>query len=256
MAMARDGLLPPLFSSVNRQTQVPILSTILTGMCAAILAFFMDVSQLAGMVSVGTLLAFTMVAISVLVVRYAPPYEMPMEVALAGTPESLTSDSSHSEQDEQNLEDPFGNEAPYASERDSKVRQQKAIRSIVLICLGAIVFVFAVSFSFLPFYVRMTACTIGGLLVLGSSIVLLCIGQDKRSLGPTGGFMCPLVPLLPICCIIINGYLLMNLGSQTWIRVSIWMAAGALIYFFYGLKHSSLAGMAYHRISPLQFNVG
>ncbi|TKV93709.2 hypothetical protein SEVIR_9G243900v4 [Setaria viridis] len=109
MAMARDGLLPPLFSSVNRQTQVPILSTILTGMCAAILAFFMDVSQLAGMVSVGTLLAFTMVAISVLVVRYAPPYEMPMEVALAGTPESLTSDSSHSEQDEQNLEDPFGN---------------------------------------------------------------------------------------------------------------------------------------------------
>jgi solute carrier family 7 (cationic amino acid transporter), member 1 len=34
---------------------------------------------------VGTLLAFTAVAISVLVVRYAPPNEMPMEVALAGT---------------------------------------------------------------------------------------------------------------------------------------------------------------------------
>jgi len=58
---------------------------------------------------VGTLLAFTTVAISVLVVRYAPPYEMPMEVALAGTPETLTSCSGHSEQDEQNLEDPFGN---------------------------------------------------------------------------------------------------------------------------------------------------
>ena len=62
----------------------------------------------------GTLLAFTTVAISVLVVRYAPPYEMPMdempmEVALAGTPETLTSCSGHSEQDEQNLEDPFGN---------------------------------------------------------------------------------------------------------------------------------------------------
>ncbi|CAM0145787.1 unnamed protein product [Urochloa decumbens] len=251
MAMARDGLVPPLFSVINRQTQVPILSTILTGTCAAILAFFMDVSQLAGMVSVGTLLAFTIVAISVLVVRYAPPYEMPMEVALAGTPESLTSDSSHSEQDEQNLEDPFGNEAPSASEIDSKVRRQKAIRSIVFICLGAFIFVSAVSFSLLPFYVQMTACTIGGLLLLSSSVVLLCIGQDKSSLGPTGGFMCPLVPLLPICCIIVNGYLLMNLGRHTWIRVSIWMAAGALIYFFYGLKHSSLAGMAYHRISPL-----
>ncbi|KAG2537934.1 cationic amino acid transporter 3, mitochondrial-like isoform X2 [Panicum virgatum] len=248
MAMARDGLLPPLFSAVNRQTQVPILSTILTGTCAAILAFFMDVSQLAGMVSVGTLLAFTTVAISVLVVRYAPPYEMPMEVALAGKPETLTSCSGHSEQDEQNLEDPFGN-APTVSEIASKARRQKAMRCIVLICLGVIIFISAVSFSSLPFYVRMTACTIGGLLLFSSSIVLLCIGQDKSSLGQTGGFMCPLVPLLPICCIIVNAYLLMNLGSHTWIRVSIWMAAGALIYLFYGLKHSSLAGMAYHRIS-------
>ncbi|RLN16490.1 cationic amino acid transporter 3, mitochondrial-like isoform X2 [Panicum miliaceum] len=250
MAMARDGLLPPLFSAVNRQTQVPILSTILTGTCAAILAFLMDVSQLAGMVSVGTLLAFTTVAVSVLVVRYAPPYEMPMEVALAGTPETLTSCSGHSEQDEQNLEDPFGN-APTVSEIASKARRQKAMRSIVLICLGAIIFISAVSFSSLPFYVQMTACTIGGLLLLSSSIVLLCIGQDKSSLGQTGGFMCPLVPFLPICCIIVNAYLLMNLGSHTWIRVSIWMAAGALIYLFYGIKHSSLAGMAYHRISPM-----
>ena len=36
-------------------------------------------------------------------------------------------------------------------------------------------------------YVRMTACTIGGLLLFCSSIVLLCIGQDKSSLGQTGG---------------------------------------------------------------------
>jgi solute carrier family 7 (cationic amino acid transporter), member 1 len=50
MAMARDGLLPPLFSAVNHHTQTPIMSTVLTGICAAILAFFMDVSQLAGMV--------------------------------------------------------------------------------------------------------------------------------------------------------------------------------------------------------------
>lgn len=51
MAMARDGLLPPFFSEINKSTQVPVKSTIATGICAAILAFFMDVSQLAGMVS-------------------------------------------------------------------------------------------------------------------------------------------------------------------------------------------------------------
>ena len=50
MAMARDGLLPSLFSDFNRRTQVPVKATIATGLCAATLAFFMDVSQLAGMV--------------------------------------------------------------------------------------------------------------------------------------------------------------------------------------------------------------
>ena len=50
MAMARDGLLPSFFSDVNKQTQVPVKSTIVTGICAAALAFTMDVSQLAGMV--------------------------------------------------------------------------------------------------------------------------------------------------------------------------------------------------------------
>lgn len=51
MAMARDGLLPSFFSDVNKHTQVPVKSTILTGICAAVLAFCMDVSQLAGMVN-------------------------------------------------------------------------------------------------------------------------------------------------------------------------------------------------------------
>ncbi|ESQ28886.1 hypothetical protein EUTSA_v10023348mg [Eutrema salsugineum] len=82
MAMARDGLLPSIFSDVNRRTQVPVKATLATGLCAATLAFFMDVSQLAGMVSVGTLLAFTMVAISVLILRYVPPDELPLPSSL------------------------------------------------------------------------------------------------------------------------------------------------------------------------------
>ncbi|RVW35123.1 Cationic amino acid transporter 2, vacuolar [Vitis vinifera] len=82
MAMARDGLLPSFFSDINKHTHVPVKSTILTGIFAATLAFFMDVSQLAGMVSVGTLLAFTTVAISVLILRYVPPEEVPLVSSL------------------------------------------------------------------------------------------------------------------------------------------------------------------------------
>jgi amino acid transporter len=50
MAMARDGLLPPFFSDINKHSHVPVKSTIVTGLVPATLAFFMDVSQLAGLV--------------------------------------------------------------------------------------------------------------------------------------------------------------------------------------------------------------
>lgn len=50
MAMARDGLLPSFFSDVSKRTQVPVKSTVVTGLLAGTLAFFMDVDQLAGMV--------------------------------------------------------------------------------------------------------------------------------------------------------------------------------------------------------------
>ena len=50
-AMARDGLLPSLLSYINKHTKVPIKSTVVTGVGAAALAFFMDIEQLAGMVS-------------------------------------------------------------------------------------------------------------------------------------------------------------------------------------------------------------
>lgn len=52
MAMARDGLLPSFFSDVSKKSQVPVNSTVTTGIVAALMAFFLDVSQLAGMVSV------------------------------------------------------------------------------------------------------------------------------------------------------------------------------------------------------------
>lgn len=50
MAMARDGLLPSFFSVIDKHTQVPVKGTIAVGILAAAIAFFMNVSELAGMV--------------------------------------------------------------------------------------------------------------------------------------------------------------------------------------------------------------
>lgn len=75
MAMARDGLLPPLFSAVHHKTAVPVNGTVLAGLVAAVMTFVMDVDQLSGLVSVGTLSAFTIVSICLLILRYVPPLD-------------------------------------------------------------------------------------------------------------------------------------------------------------------------------------
>ncbi|MDX5437455.1 MAG: amino acid permease, partial [Pontibacter sp.] len=53
-------------------------------------------------------------------------------------------------------------------------------------------------------------------------------------------FKTPFVPLIPILGILICGYMMANLGFDTWLRLIVWMGIGVVIYFFYGRKHSKL----------------
>jgi APA family basic amino acid/polyamine antiporter len=55
-------------------------------------------------------------------------------------------------------------------------------------------------------------------------------------------FRTPLVPLVPALGILICGYMMYGLPTDTWIRLVVWMGLGLAIYFFYGQKHSKLAG--------------
>ncbi|GMI65034.1 cationic amino acid transporter 2 [Hibiscus trionum] len=264
MAMARDGLLPSFFSDVNKRTQVPVKSTLATGIVAAILAFVMDVSQLAGMVSVGTLLAFTMVAISVLILRYVPPDEVPFPSSLQESIDSVTLRYSTRGISGKNPEISTSGDSsqPLLDSKNVAVEKQEALASwtlseenrrkvagwtIMLLCVGAFGLTFAASNLWIPRLIRLTCCGVGGLLLLSGLVVLTCIDQDdaRHNFGHTGGFTCPFVPLLPIACILINVYLLINLGAATWARVSVWLLIGAVVYMFYGRSHSSLLDAVY-----------
>jgi len=73
LAMARDGLLPPIFGHVHPKFKTPHLSTMLTGGLMALVAALTPIAKLAEMVNIGTLMAFVIVCGSVMVLRFQRP---------------------------------------------------------------------------------------------------------------------------------------------------------------------------------------
>ncbi|MEI7660645.1 MAG: amino acid permease [Bacteroidota bacterium] len=71
--MSKDGLLPPVFSKVHPRYKTPYVSTVLTGLVAIVLAGILPISILGELVSIGTLLAFAIVCISIIVLRRTRP---------------------------------------------------------------------------------------------------------------------------------------------------------------------------------------
>jgi APA family basic amino acid/polyamine antiporter len=72
-AMSRDGLLPRFFSRVHPRFKTPYRSTMLLGGIVAIIAGFTSISALADLVNIGTLFAFVVVAIGVVMLRRSRP---------------------------------------------------------------------------------------------------------------------------------------------------------------------------------------
>jgi basic amino acid/polyamine antiporter, APA family len=72
-AMSRDGLLPPVFGVVHPRFRTPYLSTVLTGSIIALVAALTPINILGQLVSIGTLLAFVLVSVGVIVLRRTAP---------------------------------------------------------------------------------------------------------------------------------------------------------------------------------------
>ncbi|SOD81725.1 amino acid permease [Streptomyces sp. Ag109_G2-15] len=72
-AMSRDGLLPRFFSIVHPRFRTPHRPTILLGVLIAVIAGFTSLSELAELVNIGTLFAFVVVALGVVILRRTRP---------------------------------------------------------------------------------------------------------------------------------------------------------------------------------------
>ena len=72
-AMGRDGMVPPLFHKLNPRTLTPVPATIIVAVVISLLAGLLPINFLAEMTSIGTLVAFLVVSIGVMVLRRTAP---------------------------------------------------------------------------------------------------------------------------------------------------------------------------------------
>ncbi|MEJ8645168.1 amino acid permease [Streptomyces sp. MS1.HAVA.3] len=134
-AMSRDGLMPKAFAKVDAKTGTPKVNTILVCLFCGLLAAFIPLGELANATSIGTLFAFGLVNVAVVILRYTRP-------------------------------------------------------------------------------------------------------EMNRT------FKVALFPVTPILGFLFCGYLMTELPGITWLVFGGWMAVGLVIYFFYGMRRSSLATVA------------
>jgi APA family basic amino acid/polyamine antiporter len=72
-SMARDGLLPPVFASVHPKYKTPHVTTILTGVVVGGFAAVMSIDEMVDLTNIGTLFAFVLVCVGIIILRHKDP---------------------------------------------------------------------------------------------------------------------------------------------------------------------------------------
>ena len=72
-SMARDGLMPPVFAKVHPKFKTPHVTTILTGVIVGLFAAVMSIDEMVDLTNIGTLFAFVLVCVGIIILRYKDP---------------------------------------------------------------------------------------------------------------------------------------------------------------------------------------
>ncbi|KAM6923846.1 cationic amino acid transporter 2 isoform 2-T2 [Xenentodon cancila] len=243
-AMARDGILFKFMSKVSKR-QAPVAATMAAGTTAAIMAFLFDLKALVDMMSIGTLLAYSLVAVCVLILRYQPNGALERQAG-KGERDYLSSGEGESEltESESHLNMLKGGGSTLQTVLHPPVNPSEQSSEVVNMSVGVLVMVVCVISYLTTYHLESISCLEVWILALLSVCLLIfssCIVMVCRQPQTTKkvSFMVPLLPFLPVLSIFVNIYLMVQLSGDTWIRFSVWMAAGFLIYFGYGMWHST-----------------
>ncbi|XP_053555053.1 cationic amino acid transporter 3 [Bombina bombina] len=242
-AMAEDGLLFRFLSRVNKKTKTPLIATIVSGIISAIMAFLFELKDLVDLMSIGTLLAYSLVAVCVLILRYQPDVMSSSckDTEMVKLNEPETEKVAVERQDVPSHENPFNFRHLLFPNKSCPT---KTSGLIVYGCVSVISVLFILLCLLLAkkiddllngSSVWITLCVI---LASLSAVITLVIWRQPESKAHLS-FKVPALPLLPLFSVFVNLFLMMQLDNGTWARFGVWMLIGFAIYFIYGIRNST-----------------
>lgn len=243
-AMAADGLFFQVFARVHPRTQVPVMGILVFGVLMALLALLLDLEALVQFLSIGTLLAYTFVAASIIVLRFqkSSPPGSPNPASPGPLAKQLDSFSDRIHLVEASVLAQPGQLRPalkpYLGFLDGYGPGAAVTWALSLLVASAItldcVLVFGDSALHLPRWGYFLLLLLSGAVFLLSLLVLGAHQQQHQQ----DTFQIPMVPLTPALSILLNVCLMLKLSYLTWLRFSIWLVIGLAVYFGYGIRHS------------------
>ncbi|XP_053951860.1 cationic amino acid transporter 2 [Anastrepha ludens] len=316
-AMAQDGLIFRQLSQLWQRTNVPGLATIGSGIAAALVALTVRLEILVEMMSIGTLLAYTLVSTCVMILRYQPhstslvellPSQLrtPLAPGAATDPSATTAEVLPSNKltikrvtrGMSDSDDSFIDESPegYLGRDDQFLVSDRSenkfygsvhgaptgptgqatafdtmglnfvsrkIHDYAYLCPGFFPWInpgqattesgmyvtklVGIMFGLIFFLDLFAAIGWSGglaafiyfILFIGIFVILLIISRQPQNRYALA-FLTPGLPFIPAIAITVNIYLIFKLSILTLVRFTIWMTLGFIMYFYYGITHSTL----------------
>ncbi|XP_024881932.1 high affinity cationic amino acid transporter 1-like, partial [Temnothorax curvispinosus] len=224
-AMASDGLVFKWMGNINSRFHTPIMGTLSAGLLTGALATIFELEPLVNMMSICTLLTYSIVAACVLILRYeeSEAYEKKGDRnprTFIFTVKQLVS----------------ANKLNHSTKLTAQIVTALVCCYVIFCICTAILlsrYITEIGEGRVLFVVPLAILVVA--LVFTLSFIYFQPVSDKKL-----SFSVPLVPFLPGFSILINIYLMFTLDANTWIRFSVWMAIGLGVYFFYGMWHSNI----------------
>ncbi|XP_053954399.1 cationic amino acid transporter 2 isoform X2 [Anastrepha ludens] len=236
-SMAEDGLLFRFLGKISPRFRVPVHGSIFAALFTSLMAGLFSLQQLVSLLSIGTLLAYSVVAISVTILRYMD------------SSDGADCESGNQPLSENSMLTSSGTRITFKDVllqlfNIKRLDTPNSLSTKIVGCLLTVFCLLSLGIGVILkeaydalLHNQLWALILLPVLVLLALLVLVAICLQPRE-PVVKTFRVPLVPLIPAVSVFINIYLMLQLDVMTWIRFGIWMLIGLSIYFLYGLPNS------------------